>query len=77
MVFIFSPEWSVFSALILLAILWEGIWKLIAMWKAVKRDSVVWFIVLAIFNTLGILPILYIYVFSEMKRKKRRKTSKK
>jgi hypothetical protein len=53
--------------------IWEGVWKLIAMWKAVKKDSVPWFIVLAIFNTVGILPILYIYVFSEMKTGKRKR----
>tara|TARA_Y100000031_G_C8004858_1_gene285305 strand:+ start:387 stop:620 length:234 start_codon:yes stop_codon:yes gene_type:complete len=77
MVLLFSPELSTLSVvLILVAILWEGVWKLMAMWKAVKKDSVVWFIVLAIFNTLGILPILYIYVFSETK-KKRKKTSKR
>lgn len=61
-------------ALIVVAIIWEAVWKLIGMWKAAKDSSVPWFIVLAIFNTVGILPILYIYVFSDRKasRKKRR-----
>jgi len=53
--------------------IWEAVWKLIAMWKAAHKESVVWFVVLAIFNTLGILPILYIYVFSEMGKKKKKK----
>jgi len=53
--------------------IWEAVWKLIAMWKAAHKDSVVWFIVLAIFNTVGILPILYIYFFSEMGNKKRKR----
>ncbi len=53
-------------ALILIGI-WDGIWKLIAMWKSAKKKSVAWFIILAIFNTAGILPILYIYLFSELK----------
>lgn len=66
-----------FGAPLLIAIfvisVWDLIWKLFAMWKAAKKNSVVWFVVLMIFNTAGILPILYIYVFSEMKKGKRRK----
>jgi hypothetical protein len=50
-------------------IIWEGIWKLIGMWKAARRGSVIWFIVLAFINSVGILPILYIYIFSERKSK--------
>jgi len=42
----------------------------IAMWKAARKDSPIWFVVLAIVNSLGILSILYIYVFSEMKSKR-------
>ena len=39
--------------------IWDLIWKLTAMWKASKRGSKGWFVVLMIFNTVGILPILY------------------
>lgn len=67
---------SSFWVIILLAI-WDGVWKLFAMWKAAtKQKSVVWFIALAIFNTVGILPILYIYVFSEMGKEKKKKRKK-
>ena len=48
------------------AIIWSTVWKLLALWKAANEGSVIWFIALAIFNTLGILSILYIYVFSKM-----------
>jgi hypothetical protein len=50
--------------------IWDLVWKLFAMWKAAKKKSVVWFVVLMLINSVGILPILYIYVFSEMKTKK-------
>ena len=53
--------------------IWEAVWKLMAMWKAANKGSVAWFIALAIFNTVGILPILYIYFFSERKQKTSRK----
>ena len=55
--------------LMLVVMVWDLVWKLLAMWKAAKRNSAVWFAALLLFNTAGILPILYIYVFSEMKKR--------
>ncbi|MFH1325317.1 MAG: DUF5652 family protein [archaeon] len=64
--------WSVPVLLAIFIIsVWDLVWKLLGMWKASKRNSVVWFVVLMIFNTVGILPILYIYIFSEWKSKKK------
>jgi sterol desaturase/sphingolipid hydroxylase (fatty acid hydroxylase superfamily) len=57
--------------LLVLIIIWSAIWKLMAMWKSARKGSLAWFIVLGLVNTLGILEILYIYVFSEMKREKK------
>jgi hypothetical protein len=54
-------------------VIWDSIWKLNGMWKAAKKGSVVWFIVLAIINSVGILPILYVYIFSEMNSKDKKK----
>ena len=48
-----------------LLVVWSGVWKGIALWKAARNGSVPWFILLLIVNTLGILEILYIYVFSK------------
>jgi uncharacterized membrane protein YedE/YeeE len=50
---------------------WDSVWKLFGMWRAVKNNSVPWFIVIALFNTLGIIPILYLYVFGKKKVSKR------
>ena len=41
---------------------WETIWKLIAMWKAGRNNHLAWFICIAIINTIGILPIIYILI---------------
>jgi len=62
------PLWGLF-----LIIVWSLIWKLIALWKSARKGSLIWFIVIAIVNTVGILPILYIYIFSKMGKKKRKK----
>lgn len=50
-------------------IVWSLIWKVAALWKAARKKQIVWFIVLVFINTLGILEILYIYIFSKMKFK--------
>ena len=50
---------------------WSIAWKLIALWKSARKKSLVWFIVLAFVNTIGILEILYVYIFSEMNLKKK------
>jgi len=50
--------------LLLLIVLWTLPWKAVALWRAVKRNELKWFIVLLIFNTLAILEIVYIFYFS-------------
>jgi hypothetical protein len=47
---------------VLLLILWEMGWKGIALWHAARNKSKNWFLALLITNTIGILPILYIYI---------------
>ena len=53
--------------LLSILLLWSAVWKLLALWKSARKGSVAWFIVMAVLNTFGILPILYIFWFSEMK----------
>jgi hypothetical protein len=43
------------------------VWKGIALWRAGGNRQLAWFICLLIFNTLGILPIIYIFGFSKKK----------
>jgi len=50
-------------------IIWDLIWKCIALWKAGRNDQVVWFVVLFILSTAGILPIIYIFFFQDKKKK--------
>ncbi|MBU6370637.1 MAG: hypothetical protein KGH93_00655 [Patescibacteria group bacterium] len=39
---------------------WEAVWKLIALWQAARRNHLTMFIIMAILNTAGILPIVYL-----------------
>lgn len=41
-------------------LLWELLWKGFALWKAGRNDQPVWFVILLLLNTAGILPILYL-----------------
>ncbi|CAG0949668.1 MAG: hypothetical protein HND27_01975 [Bacteroidetes bacterium] len=52
--------------LVIVLTIWEMVWKIIAMWKAGRNNHLTWFICIAVFNTIGILPIVYIL----MNRKK-------
>ena len=62
---------SLGTQLLVLALLiaWLLYWKGAALWKAARENNLGWFIALLIIQTLGILEILYIYVFSKGKKK--------
>jgi len=49
-----------FHILIGVLIIWEMIWKIIAMWKSARNNQLTWFICIAVLNTIGILPIVYL-----------------
>jgi len=59
-------------AVLYLIIAWELVWKGIAMWKGGRNNQLVWFIAILIFNTAGILPILYIAFFQKKAKKKKK-----
>lgn len=45
--------------------LWSLCWKGMALWRAAHRHERWWFVALLIVNTVGILEILYLFVFSK------------
>jgi hypothetical protein len=53
--------------IIAIAVLWSLPWKGFALWKSARKGDSVWFIILLLMNTLAILEILYIFIFSEKK----------
>lgn len=46
--------------------LWSLVWKGWALWRAGRLNQSVWFVVMLLLNTLGILEILYIFYFSKL-----------
>jgi hypothetical protein len=61
-------NWILFSLVIPALIIWEAVWKGIALWRAGRNAHLAWFICVFIFNTLGILPIIYIFGFSKKRQ---------
>ena len=49
--------------LLSLVILWELVWKGLALWRAGRNNQPVWFVVLLLVNTVGLLEIIYLLAF--------------
>lgn len=56
---------------------WTLPWKGWALWIAARKSSKAWFIALLVLNTLAILEILYIFVFSKERKKDEVKNEQK
>lgn len=48
--------------------IWDLFWRGKALWKAAKNSSPYWFVALLVVNSLGILPIIYIYFFDKKRK---------
>ena len=54
--YLIANPWAVVAT-----VLWTTPWKGIALWKAARRGSKVWFIILLVLNTLAVLEIIYVF----------------
>ena len=50
-----------YTLILILLALWIIPWKGYALWTAAKHNQKIWFVVLLILNTVGILEIFYIF----------------
>jgi hypothetical protein len=46
-------------------VIWDLIWKGIALWKSGRNNQLKWFIAILVLNTVGILPIIYLRFFQK------------
>jgi len=78
-----QPMWSIL--ILLIGSIWTVIWKGIGMWHSARNKQKGWFVVILIFNTLGLLPIIYLLWFKPKNQKfvavqkklQKKKTTKK
>ncbi len=55
-------------AMLGIVMLWEMIRKGIALWKTGNQKKIIRFICIFIFNTAGLLPIIYLTFFNKKKK---------
>lgn len=53
-------DYSTLIGIVLFLLVVDVILKLITLWQSARRKQLVWFIFLALINTLGILPAIYL-----------------
>ena len=57
-----QENYAWFIPVLIIVSIWSSVWKIIAMWKSARNNHLVWFIGIAIVNSIGILPIIYIWL---------------
>lgn len=66
--FWFASAWM--TAIFIAILIWSGVWKAMALWRAARNNHLAWFIALIILNTAGILEILYYFIWGKKKNNK-------
>jgi hypothetical protein len=56
------------ARLLTVVLIWDSTWKAAAIIKAVRRRQFRWVVPLAIVNSAGMLPMLYLWRFSRPAR---------
>lgn len=49
-------------------LVWDMVWKGIALWKAGRNNQLIWYLCILIFNTVGILPMVYLALFQKKEK---------
>jgi len=52
---------------IAVVMVWSLLWKCYSVWTAVKKGDKKWFVALVLFNTLGILDMIYVFYVAKKK----------
>ncbi len=49
------------TTLLIVVIAWTLVWKGLSLWRAARSGAKIWFVILLLVNTLGILDIIYYF----------------
>lgn len=55
-------DYSTLIGILLFLVVVDAVLKLITLWQSARRKQIAWFIFLALVNSLGILPVIYLIV---------------
>jgi hypothetical protein len=67
-----SPQITDIPLWLILIAMWDIVWRAFAVIKSTRKNQPIWSVMFVLFQTAGILPILYICLFAEMKTSKRK-----
>ncbi len=65
--YILNNDWLLFASVV-----WVLPWKGLALWRAARKNSKIWFIVLLVVNTFALLEIIYVFFGDKLTDKYRR-----
>lgn len=68
-----TPGTNINAILVYAMLAWELAWKGLALWKAANRKETYWFAAILVINSVGLLPILYLFIFSDRKERGHKK----
>jgi hypothetical protein len=71
----FVGEGDVFWMLVIVQ-LWELPWKGAALWRAARNKHLGWFVALMLVHLAGLIDIIYLFYFSEPKKRIAPRTQK-
>ncbi len=57
------------GGLLVIFLVWSLFWKGLALWRAGRHNQAVWFVLLLVLNTLGIVEIIYLACFQKDRSK--------
>lgn len=50
-----------------LLVIWDLVWRGLALWRSAQEKKQYWFIAMLVLNTAGILPLVYLIFFAKKK----------
>ena len=62
----FMPHLTLFAGMLPVLIIWSLFWKGLALWHSARRGEWVWFVVMLVINTVGILEIVYLFAVAKV-----------
>jgi len=53
--------------LLVILLLWSLVWKGLGLWHSARRGEWIWFVIMMLVNTVGILEIVYLFAVAKIK----------
>ena len=63
---LYDPVFLVFLSFL---VIWEIVWRGIGLWHSARNNDKVWFVFILLFNTIGILTLIYLFTAEVRKYK--------